>query len=1127
MSCVGMSRYGDGFRLAGPASECSLRSKARIDALFEDSRSIYGSTMGGWYGSVSTMNSNHVEEVGTDEQKRVNSAVQARIEAMFASVEAESGTPGECAAAILPVKYMGAAPVGGRVASVRGLQEPLRQLLERVEYSVRAELEISRCGLTFRTSEVCEKNNPFRRIAVWSALRLRCKRTPSGELHHAFLPLVGDHDQSQAAEDKHADLYRTMRGLKITVENYPPIFAVVMRRPGATRLLECHAFACETEEDAVAAAATLYRALLADLDATRRRPRHTNGVGCMSLASIASSVREPSPTSRISSRINLLQSEQSLPLPSQPIRPPRTKKNSISSSITEEESGKLVEVQKIPRRKKKNSDIKAEDILEARGRKQEPNPKGKVSPIVQNLSSVQKSSDLRLSNEEERQNTKNKLYGSKKDLSSPEKIKVDYSMNTTEKIYDIGTNGFYERVLNKYEKLPVRSSIEKENNSRNQYSSRDIIDFKKKDHDKNHGSYDLNSSGDVSKRQEIYCLRSEPLIYDRVEKPSYKSEENSIYERTSKRNSKERLYEDHFKNADKIYSLAQEDIYDGRNSKLDRSKIKSSQEDIFFSKSMRDDAYQLSRENSRDSVPTEGRRSREQEKVSPGKRLSRVVTMDKPLKKQLSDSSSNLNLPEYSQPKVRKRSRAGSEPPVSRSEDTMKVLQESRLKRSQSDVDVDRGDLMTRVELPRRGSFLNPGSARRPNSIKGGTPLGFTELFDEFRNQEGLTSVDDILATIIDPEGMSFNDLKPLYKEFLLKLAATLTQDELYQRSASIMRKRRRPQRRRSSRRSCLLGKAIKRSVSRLKGGPTEFTSVIFPARRLNDSFGSSSSCDARNNHRNRVLANRLGKRRSSWRTNKAGGCHTTSEDSDTCRRLNRHAGATANRSSSGYVSCSECSYDSESCTCVSADKCYCSLSRRIPAQPHVVSNTVMCACDTDSCSESNKCYCARQPIQPTILEQLRQRGIVPCESTLSRGGSLERVRGTKSNRSRTPSQSLDVLKKQSSSSYSSSNNLALDYDLFNPGRKSQQSSDSEKVLVVSARDTQGRLIYVGAERDKKCLSHCSSRSGAHHEALSIKKSAEIAAVFGSDSNKISRRASNASSIRSSISLETGLGYLP
>lgn len=120
----------------------------------------------------------------------------------------------------------------------------------------------------------------------------------------------------------------------------------------------------------------------------------------------------------------------------------------------------------------------------------------------------------------------------------------------------------------------------------------------------------------------------------------------------------------------------------------------------------------------------------------------------------------------------------------------------------------------------------------------------------------------------------------------------------------------------------------------------------------------------------------------------------------------------------------------------------------------------------------------------------------------------------------------LILSQNQTSPGCGSSDNLALDYDLFNPGRKSQQSPGSEKVLVVSARDTQGRLIYVGgAERDKKS-SRGSGRSEAHHEALSIKKSAEIAAVFGGD-NRISRRISNASSIRSSISLEAGLGYLP
>lgn len=69
------------------------------------------------------------------------------------------------------------------------------------------------------------------------------------------------------------------------------------------------------------------------------------------------------------------------------------------------------------------------------------------------------------------------------------------------------------------------------------------------------------------------------------------------------------------------------------------------------------------------------------------------------------------------------------------------------------------------------------------------SPLGFSELFNEFRLQENLHSLDDILNAIINSEGMSFNDLKPIYKEFLLKLAVTLTKDELYQRSKSIMRR--------------------------------------------------------------------------------------------------------------------------------------------------------------------------------------------------------------------------------------------------------------------------------------------------------------------------------------------------
>lgn len=112
------------------------------------------------------------------------------------------------------------------------------------------------------------------------------------------------------------------------------------------------------------------------------------------------------------------------------------------------------------------------------------------------------------------------------------------------------------------------------------------------------------------------------------------------------------------------------------------------------------------------------------------------------------------------------------------------------------------GDILTKVAIPRSGSFLNTGGLTRYKSkhsrkiisgkgqtCGGGSPLGFSELFQEFRLQENLHSLDEILNAIINSDGMSYNDLKPIYKEFLLKLAVTLTKDELYQRSKSIMRR--------------------------------------------------------------------------------------------------------------------------------------------------------------------------------------------------------------------------------------------------------------------------------------------------------------------------------------------------
>jgi hypothetical protein len=61
------------------------------------------------------------------------------------------------------------------------------------------------------------------------------------------------------------------------------------------------------------------------------------------------------------------------------------------------------------------------------------------------------------------------------------------------------------------------------------------------------------------------------------------------------------------------------------------------------------------------------------------------------------------------------------------------------------------------------------------------------ELFRELKEKEGVESVDDVLKKIISPNGISFNEIKPVYRELLLKLAMTMSQDEIFQRSKNII----------------------------------------------------------------------------------------------------------------------------------------------------------------------------------------------------------------------------------------------------------------------------------------------------------------------------------------------------
>ena len=86
------------------------------------------------------------------------------------------------------------------------------------------------------------------------------------------------------------------------------------------------------------------------------------------------------------------------------------------------------------------------------------------------------------------------------------------------------------------------------------------------------------------------------------------------------------------------------------------------------------------------------------------------------------------------------------------------------------------GDVYTRVAMPRSKSFMNVNNH-----------YNLQELFKELKEKEGVESIDDVLKKIISPNGISFNEIKPVYRELLLKLAMTMSQDEIFQRSKNIL----------------------------------------------------------------------------------------------------------------------------------------------------------------------------------------------------------------------------------------------------------------------------------------------------------------------------------------------------
>lgn len=322
----------------------------------------------------------------------------------------------------------------------------------------------------------------------------------------------------------------------------------------------------------------------------------------------------------------------------------------------------------------------------------------------------------------------------------------------------------------------------------------------------------------------------------------------------------------------------------------------------------------------------------------------------------------------------------------------------------------DNGDILTKVAIPRSNSFLNTNrlssrykgirDTETPAQKSSLSPLGFMEMFNELQSQEGLKTVDEILNVIIKEEGMSFNELKPIYKEFLLKLALVLSKDELYNRSKTIMKKQKTKKKIPRFKKVITTKKGLKNVFRKplVKLKPTS-SSDSCSCKKSGDAklYTDSTSTDSfflkektkidvpkLRPTKNTNVRHKTFKFRSQRIT-------STSEDSDypnvNHRKYSKNKQISRDDvlrpSSSGYFSFSECSYDTESCTCTSADKCYCSLSKEQQKKKTTTANFSMCSCDTLACRKRNKCYCAK-PKKLSLVEQLKQKGFAVSESSLS-----------------------------------------------------------------------------------------------------------------------------------------------
>merc|ERR1719397_1253607 len=266
------------------------------------------------------------------------------------------------------------------------------------------------------------------------------------------------------------------------------------------------------------------------------------------------------------------------------------------------------------------------------------------------------------------------------------------------------------------------------------------------------------------------------------------------------------------------------------------------------------------------------------------------------------------------------------------------------------------GDLFTKVSIGRTKSF-----------VKTGNQYNLQELFRELKEKEGVESIDDVLRRVISPNGMSFNDIKPVYRELLLKLAMTMSQDEIFERSKTIMahnKKSRKKQQAADQKADAQTGSLGSFFKSFSKSNPK--SSTIASSKKSTISSVSVAHAPSRGRNTfdsgfvsNSSITTRSGKGKSLTKADISGPIPILSNSMKPTTSLI----SSKDQVDDAYGSCSECTYEScnyESCRLKSPQRRPSHKDAKEFKSPPESSESACEICDdTDSCISGEKCYCS------------------------------------------------------------------------------------------------------------------------------------------------------------------------